>query len=86
MPRNKKDFTEGKAPNASDVRSAYFSGKLTTEEANDLTSSNRFARQVKPLFGGGDHPHNTKQSNQKASDFALDHEAYYAHKRAGLNP
>jgi len=79
MGRNKKDFTEGNAPDPSDVRSAYFSGKITTEEANDLTSPGRFARL-------GDHPYNTKQRNQKPSDFALDHEAYYAHKRAGLKP
>lgn len=68
MGRNNKDFH-------ADVRSAYFSGKVTTEEANDLTNSNDFS--VK------DHPHNTRSS--RPSNFALDHEATNAHRRAGLN-
>jgi hypothetical protein len=83
MPRNKKDFENGKAANIEDLRAAYFSGKVTTEEANDLAGSGRFAKGTKPLFGGGDHPHNVNK--KEPSDFALDHEAYYAHKRAGLS-
>jgi hypothetical protein len=83
MGRNNADFHVGKDPDIEDVRAAYFSGKVTTEEANDLANSkSRFASQTKPLFGGGDHPHNLNKKNP--SDFALDHEAYYAHKRAGL--
>jgi hypothetical protein len=62
-------------PNLDDVRAAYFSGKVTTEEANDLTNSNNFSIK--------DHPHNTKSS--MPSGFALDNEAMYAHKRAGLS-
>jgi hypothetical protein len=86
MPRNKKDFENGKMANIEDVRDAYFSGKLTTEEANDLADSkDRFAKSVKPAFGGGFHPYNTRASNQEPSDFALDHEARNAHKRAGLS-
>jgi hypothetical protein len=61
-------------PNLDDVKSAWFSGKVTTEEANDLTNSNSFSAK--------EHPHNTKSS--KPSDFSLDHAAYYAHKKAGL--
>jgi hypothetical protein len=68
MPRNNKDFHDN-------VRNAYFSGKVTTEEANDLTNSNSFSIK--------EHPHNTK--NSKPSDFSLDHEAKNAHKRAGLS-
>jgi hypothetical protein len=74
MGRNNKDFHSGKAPEMADVKAAYFSGKVTTEEANDLTNSNSFS--VK------EHPHNAKSS--KPSDFSLDHAAYYAHKKAGL--
>jgi hypothetical protein len=65
----------GADPHMDDVRNAHFSGKVTTEEANDLTNSDSFSIK--------DHPLNTKSS--KPSDFSLDHEAYYAHKRAGLN-
>lgn len=68
MGRNNKDFHDN-------VRKAYFSGKVTTEEANDLTDSNSFSIK--------EHPHNTK--NSKPSDFSLDHEARNAHKRAGLS-
>jgi|LakMenEpi03Aug12_release.lakeMendotaPanAssembly.Ray.scaffolds.fasta_scaffold5933727_1 hypothetical protein len=75
MPRNKKDFENGKAANIEDLRAAYFSGKVTTEEANDLAGSNSFSIK--------EHPHNTK--NSKPSDFSLDHEARNAHKRAGLS-
>jgi hypothetical protein len=75
MPRNKKDFENGKAANIEDLRAAYFSGKVTTEEANDLTNSDSFSIK--------EHPLNTKSS--KPSDFSLDHEARYAHKRAGLS-
>ena len=74
MGRNNKDFHVGKDPDIEDVRAAYFSGKVTTEEANDLTNSNSFSIK--------EHPHNTK--NSKPSDFSLDHEAKNAHKRAGL--
>lgn len=84
MSAPRRESHPGRKPNIEDVRAAYFSGKVTTEEANDLADSKgRFGRQVKPLFGGGDHPHNTNKKDP--SDFALDHEAYYAHKRAGLN-
>ncbi len=65
----------GTDPHMDDVRNAHFSGKVTTEEANDLTNSDSFSIK--------DHPHNTKSS--KPSDFSLDHEARYAHKRAGLS-
>ena len=74
MGRNNKDFHVGKDPDIEDVRAAYFSGKVTTEEANDLTNSNSFSIK--------EHPHNTK--NSKPSDFSLDHEEKNAHKRAGL--
>jgi hypothetical protein len=83
MPVPRRENNKARAPKIEDVRAAYFSGKVTTEEANDLAGSDRFAKGTKPLFGGGDHPHNTNKKNP--SDFALDHEAYYAHKRAGLN-
>ena len=75
----------GKNPSNEDLRDAYFSGKITTEEANDLAGSSRFAKATTPMFGGGDHPHNTRASNQEPSDFALDHEARNAHRRAGLS-
>jgi hypothetical protein len=71
----KKKKREGEDPSKEDVRDAYFSGKVTTEEANDLTNSDSFSIK--------DHPHNTKSS--KPSDFSLDHAARYAHKRAGLS-
>lgn len=65
----------GTDPHIEDVRMAHFSGKMTTEEANDLTNSDSFSIK--------DHPHNTKSS--KPSDFSLDHEARNAHRRAGLS-
>lgn len=74
MGRNNKDFKSGIAPEMADVRAAWFSGKVTTEEANDLTNSNSFSAK--------EHSNNTKSS--KPSDFSLDHAAYYTHKRAGL--
>ena len=85
MSAPRRENHPGRAPKIEDVRAAYFSGKVTTEEANDLAdSSGRFAKSSRPLFGGGvDHPHNTK--NSKPSDFSLDHEARNAQKRAGLS-
>lgn len=69
MGRNNKDFHDN-------VRAAWFSGKVTTEEANSLTNSNKFSIK--------ENPHSTKN---KPSDFSLDHAAYYAHKKAGFkNP
>jgi hypothetical protein len=75
--------SSARVPNIEDVRDAYFSGKVTTEEANDLVRSDSFALNTKPVFGGGDHPHNTKGG--KPSNFSLDHEAEQAHRRAGLS-
>jgi hypothetical protein len=75
MPVPRRENNKARAPKIEDVRAAYFSGKVTTEEANDLTDSNSFSIK--------EHPLNTK--NSKPSDFSLDQAAYYAHKRAGLN-
>jgi len=61
-------------PDMSDVRAAWFSGKITTEEANDLTGTTDFNPKV--------HPHNKSST---PTDHDLDHYAYYTHKRAGLN-
>jgi hypothetical protein len=62
-------------PKLEDVRSAYFSGKVTTEEANDLSGTKSFTPKS--------HPHNIKSNNP--SDFSLDHAAEQAHRRAGLS-
>lgn len=62
-------------PHLEDVREAYFSGKVTTEEANDLTNSDSFSAKHNP----------DSVKSSKPSDFALDHAAYYAHKKAGLS-
>lgn len=75
MPVPRRENNKARAPKIEDVRAAYFSGKVTTEEANNLTDSNSFSIK--------EHPHNTK--NSKPSDFSLDHEARNAHKRAGLS-
>jgi hypothetical protein len=56
----------GRTPKIKDVRDAWFSGKVTAEEANDLSGTKSFGEP------------------DKASNFSLDHNAYYTHKRAGL--
>ena len=54
---------KARQPKLEDVRAAWFSGKVTAEEANDLSGTKDFGQP------------------DKATDFELDHNAYYTHKR-----
>lgn len=81
MPVPRRESDKARVPNIEDVRSAYFSGKLATEEANDLAGSNRFYKQIKPAFGGGP----VKYESTTKDHSKLDNEARKAHKKAGLS-
>lgn len=83
MAAPRRENHPGRTPKIDDVRAAYFSGKISTEEANDLANSkDRFVSGTK-TFTGQEHP--LSLNVKSPSDRALDRDARRAHKRAGLN-
>ena len=44
MPRNNKDFVDGRMPLSKDIDRAWVQGKITGQEAQDLSDSNPHMR------------------------------------------
>lgn len=66
MGRNKKDFDTGQSltPDIKDVKDAWFSGKVTDEEANDLSGTKEFGAPYKA--GAFFQDHAAKYAHQRA--------------------